>query len=146
MPRRRRVLAGAGLGLASALAGCTRGLRSNDVPGGVVLSNDRAEGVAVRLRALAADDRDGEVSTPEGDADGETVLADRTYPVGPDSRETVRDLFPGPGLFRVEARVDRATAADTLRLYRTLGGGLGVDTAFVTVTTDGVEVAATDRG
>ena len=113
----------------------------------MILRNDRAERVAVRLRALAAGDRDGEASTPEGDADEETVLADRTYPVGPDSRETVRDLFPGPGLFRVEARVDRATAADTLRLYRTLGGGgLGVDTAFVTVTTDGVEVAATDRG
>jgi len=141
---RRRVLAGAGLGLASALAGCTRGLRSNDVPGAVILRNDRAEPVRVSLRALAASEG-GEESTPESGAGDGPVLADGTYPVDAGSRGTVRDFFPGPGLYRVEASVGGSTAADTLRLYRTLGGGLGVDTVFVTVTAGGIEVAATDR-
>ncbi|UIP01152.1 hypothetical protein Hbl1158_07340 [Halobaculum sp. CBA1158] len=148
MPRRRGILAATGLVLTGGLAGCTRPLRSNDVPGGVLIRNERPEAVRVRLRAasVATPGPDEPADrTPAGGFESGTVVQQGTYPVAGDDTGTIREFFPGPGAYVLEATVDGASARDAIRLYPALGGGGGADTVIVTVSEGGVAVAATER-
>lgn len=120
-------------------AGCSRGLRANRVPGGIRFVNERPEPVRVRVRALLEGETPGErTPTPLGD----TTTVEAAFPVPAETTRVSRGFFPRPGSYVVEARAGARSDTGRIRLYRTVGGGLGADTLTVRVTLDG-EVVVT---
>ncbi|MEZ3143611.1 hypothetical protein [Halobaculum sp. MBLA0143] len=131
---RRRLLRAAGVTATAALAGCGRGVRANRVPGGLRFVNERPEPVRVVVRALLEGETPSERQpTPLSD----TVTVEGAFPVPAETTRTNRNFFPQPGSYVVEARVRRETATGRIRLYETVGGGLGADTVTVRVGTTG---------
>lgn len=132
--RRRELLGAAALGAATALAGCGRSLRANRVPGGIRFVNERPEPVRVRVRALLEGETPGAgTATPLGD----TVTLQAAFPVPAETTRVSQNFFPQRGSYVVEARVGDRVDTGRIRLYRTVGGGLGADTLTVRVTLDG---------
>jgi len=139
---RRELLGAAAVGSVAALAGCGRSLRANRVPGGIRFVNERPGPVRVRVRALLEGQTPGErAATPLGD----TVTVEGAFPIPGDATRVSRGFFPQRGSYVVEARAGDRVGTGRIRLYRTVGGGVGADTLTIRVTLDGeVEVSVSD--
>lgn len=104
------------------------------MPGGIRFVNERPEPVRVRIRALLEGETPGAgTATPLGD----TVTLQAAFPVPAETTRVSQNFFPQRGSYVVEARVGDRVDTGRIRLYRTVGGGLGADTLTVRVTLDG---------
>lgn len=139
---RRELLAAVGAAATTALAGCGRGVRANRVPGGLRFVNERRRPVRFVVRALL------EGSTPGARQPtplSETVTVEGAFPVPAETTRISRGFFPQAGSYVLEARVRQETATGRIRLYRTVGGGLGADTVTITAARTGdVDLSVSD--
>lgn len=131
MPTRRELVAALGAGGATAVAGCGRAIRANPAPGGLKFVNERVTTERVIVRALRSDAEVNEDSTPTPLGDTSTVEGQFTIPA--ESTRYANDFFEVPGTYDVEVRNRDEVVTTQIRLYQTLGGGLGVDTVIVTL-------------
>lgn len=139
---RRELLGAVAVGTATALAGCGRSLRANRVPGGIRFVNERPSPVRIRVRALLEGTTPGErAATPLGD----TATVTAAFPIPGETTRVSQGFFPQRGSYVVEARAGDRVGTGRIRLYRTVGGGLGADTVTVRVTLDGnVEISVSE--
>lgn len=136
---RRELLGAAAVGVAASLAGCGRGLRGNRVPGGVRFVNERPGPVRIRVRALLEGQTPGQgTATPLGD----TATVEAVFPVPGETTRVSQSFFPQPGSYVIEARAGDRVGTGRIKLYRTVGGGVGADTLTVRVTLDGEVVVS----
>lgn len=143
MERRRRVVRLAGAGLVTGLAGCSGLVSENDVPGGIKFRNrrPRSEVVTVRLYRLAPQTPDDTTPTP---VDTQPVF-DGQFRLKPQWTGVNDSVFPSAGTYLVEASNRGTTVRERIKLFETLGGGVGVDTVVVTLPAAGdIQLRVTD--
>ncbi|WP_435128120.1 hypothetical protein [Halobaculum sp. D14] len=147
MPSRRRVVRAAAAGLAG-VAGCGRSLRANDVPGGLKLVNRRTEQVSVVVRAALQPESTpaSPTPTPEGGPSplsGDEVTVSGRFVLPASSTRFSPGFFEHPGRYVVEVTWSGQREREEIELYRTVGGGVGVDTVVVRVDDAGLSVSVT---
>ena len=141
--QRRRLLGAVGAGTLTALAGCGRVIRPNDVPGGIKFVNDRPGEEAVTLRAFRLANQTPEDTTPTP-VDREPI-ASGLFRVPGGSSVTNDSFFAEAGTYLVAASNRGATARARIKLFATLGGGVGSDTVIVRLPETGdLRVRVTD--
>lgn len=127
--QRRRVLRGLGAGAVAVTAGCGRVVRPNDVPGGIKFVNDRSTAETVTLRAFRLPDQTPEDTTPTP-VDREPINAGQfRIPAG--QTATNDSFFPEAGTYLVAASNRGTTVRAGIKLFETVGGGVGADTVIV---------------
>jgi hypothetical protein len=137
VPTRREALGVLGASAATALAGCGRAVRANQVPGALKFVNNRqsTETVVVRVLFKGEPKREGDDPTPTPIGDNETRAGKFRLP--PQSTSYSQSFFQRPGDYVVEAKNGDKVATGRISLYRTISGGLGADMVTITLPTVG---------
>ncbi len=129
--------------MAAGTAGCVGLVRQNDVPGGLKFRNQRPteQRVLVEAFLLPAQTPDDATPTP---VDGEPVNAGQ-FRLPAETTAINDGFFADPGTYLVAATNQDTTVRRRIKLFQTVGGGVGVDTVIVTLPNGGsIQMRVTD--
>ena len=129
MQGRRGFLRRVGAAAVAGVAGCGRAVRPNDVPGGVKFVNQRSNRQAVTLRAFRLADQTPDDTEPTP-VEREPAAAGQ-FRIPPETTATNDSFFPAAGTYLVAASNLGTTVRERIKLFETIGGGLGADTVVV---------------
>lgn len=125
------------------LAGCSRAVRQNKVPGGIQFRNQRSQPESVTVRAFRLANQTPEDETPTP-VDREPTVQGR-FRIPAQSNASNDSFFPQAGTYLVAASNAGTTVRIAFKLFDTIGGGVGVDTVIVTLPESGsIRLRVTD--